>query len=147
MSSFRFLSLPRFFVHADSSPCCLMVIWAPFYCTFLHVFRIVPKMMQRCVSFQLCWRGIVRNIDGSDVIQIFAPFFRPIMFLLVSMKYFIILEAVKIRRLDSLLVDLFHKLFGKEMMLLPRLGTMPGSSRSLECLASIGNELLKLCEA
>ena len=58
------------------------------------------------------------------------------------MKYFIILEAVKNRRVDSLFVDLSHKLFGKEMMLLPWLDTMSGSSRSLECHVGICNELL-----
>ena len=46
------------------------------------------------------------------------------------MKCFIILEAVKNRRIDSLIVDL-----------LPRLNTMPGSSRSLKCHVSICNEL------
>ena len=44
------------------------------------------------------------------------------------MKYFIVLEAVKNRRTDSLFVDLF----GNVTMLLPRLDTMSGSSRSLE---------------
>ena len=40
------------------------------------------------------------------------------------MKYFIILEAVKNRRLLFLFVDLSDKLFGNDMMLLPRLSTM-----------------------
>ena len=31
VSSFWFLSLTCFFVHANNSPCSLMVIWAPFY--------------------------------------------------------------------------------------------------------------------
>ena len=76
----------------------------------LHLFGIVPKMIQRSVSFQLFWRGVVRNIDCCDVIQIFAPFFRPIVFQLARMKYFIVLEAVKNCRIDSLFVDLSHKL-------------------------------------
>ena len=59
------------------------------------------------------------------------------------MKYFVFLEAVKNRRIDFLFVDLSHKLFGNLMMLLPRLGTMSGSSRSLECHIGICNELLK----
>ena len=36
------------------------------------------------------------------------------------MKHFIILQAVKNRRKNFLFVDLSRKLFGKEMMLLPR---------------------------
>ena len=32
------------------------------------------------------------------------------------MKYFTVLEAVKNRRIDSLFVDLSHKLFGNIMM-------------------------------
>ena len=60
------------------------------------------------------------------------------------MKYFIFLEAVKNRRMDSLFVDLSHLLFGKEMMFLAWLDTMSGSSRSLECHVGICNELLKI---
>ena len=60
-----------------------------------------------------------------------------------SMKYFIVLEVVKNRRADSLFVDLSHEPFGKEMMLLPWLNTMSGSSRSLACHEGICNELLK----
>ena len=59
------------------------------------------------------------------------------------MKYFIVLEAVKNRRIESLFVDLRHELFGHVIMLLPRLDTMSGSSRSLECHIGICNELLK----
>ena len=59
------------------------------------------------------------------------------------MKYFIVLEAVQNRRVDSLFVDLSHKLCGKEMMLLPRLDTMSDSSRSLASHVGICNELLK----
>ena len=100
-------------------------------------------MIQRSVSFQLFWRCFVRNIDCSDAIQIFAPFSRPVMLELACMRYFIFLKAVKNRRKDSLFfVDLSHLLFGKEMMLLPWLDTMSGSSRSLECRVGICNELL-----
>ena len=62
---------------------------------------------------------------------------------LACMKYFIVLEAVKNERVDSLFVDLSHQLSGNIMMLLPRLNTMSGSSRSLECHVGICNELLK----
>ena len=69
----------------------------------------------------------MRNIDCSDVIQIFGPFFRPIV------------------GQESTCTFPFcgHKLFGKEMMLLPWLNTMPGSSRSSVCHVGICNELLK----
>ena len=79
----------------------------------------------------------MRNIDCSDVIQIFAPLFRPVMLELACMKYFIVLEAVKNRRVDSPFVFLSHKFFGKEMMHLPSL-------RSLECHVGICSELLKI---
>ena len=121
----------------------LMVIWTALYGSSFHLFRIVPKMIQRSVSFQLFWWGSVRNIDCSDAIQVFAPFFRPVMVELACMKYFIVLEAVKNRRIDSLFVDLSRKLFGNVMMLLPWQNTMPGFSRSLECHVNIGIELLK----
>ena len=84
----------------------------------------------------------MRNIDCSDAIQIFAPFFRPVMLELACMKYFIISKAVKNRRANSLFVVFLKKLFGKEMMLLPWLATTSGSSRSWECHVGICNELL-----
>ena len=59
------------------------------------------------------------------------------------MKYFIVLKAAKNRRIDYLLVDLSHKLFGKEMMLLSWLDSVSGSSRSLKCHVGICNEFLK----
>ena len=45
--------------------------------------------------------------------------------------------------MHSLFLDLSHELFGNEMMLLPRLETMLGSSRPLECHVGICIELLK----
>ena len=59
------------------------------------------------------------------------------------MKYFI-LEAVKNRCVDSFFLWIFLiNSLAMEMMLRPRLDTMPGSSRPLECHVGICNELLE----
>ena len=59
---------------------------------------------------------------------------------LACMKYFIVLEAVKNRRIYSFFVDISHTLFGKEMMLLPQLSTMLDSARPLACHVGVCNE-------
>ena len=74
-SSFLILSLTCFFVHADKSPCCLMIIWTTFYSVFLHLFRIVPTNDTTLSIVPVVLERHVRNIDCFDVIQIFAPFF------------------------------------------------------------------------
>ena len=61
------------------------------------------------------------------------------------MKYLIILEAVKNRRVFAFCLDLSHKLFGGEMMLLPRMSTTLCSMRFLKCDVGVCDELLEFC--
>ena len=79
MSSFRFLSLTRFFVHADNSPCCLMVIWAlfllglsPFVSDRTEndtTLRIVPSVLERHrAKYRLFWRN--PNIRTISFVQL-----------------------------------------------------------------------------
>ena len=104
-----------------------MIVWSTFHRTLLNIFWMVAKMIQRCVSFQLFWRGIVRNIDCSDVIQIFAPFFCPVMLQLACMRYFIFLEAVK-NRLLFLLIILINSTF------VPRIPWKVMQKSAMSCL-------------
>ena len=99
-----------------------MIVWKTFHRAFLHIFWMVPKMMQRCVSVVLERR--CGNIDCSSVIQIFAPFF-------LSSYVVVCLHGIfhysgsgqENRRVYSFFVDLYYKLFGKEMMLLVQLSS------------------------
>ena len=59
------------------------------------------------------------------------------------MKYLIILEVVKNRRVFAFCLDLSRKLFGGEMMLLPRMSTTLCSMRFLKCDVGVCDELLE----
>ena len=59
------------------------------------------------------------------------------------MKYVIILEAVKNRRIFAFVNDLSQKHFGFEVMLLPLLSTMLGSTSFLEPHVGVCDEFLK----
>ena len=55
------------------------------------------------------------------------------MFRLACVKFLIILDAAKNRRVYAFCHDLSLKFFGLKVMLLPRMSTMLGSTRFLEC--------------
>ena len=96
---------------------------------------MVSKVKERGVSISLFWRDVVRNIDCSNAFfVIFGPLFCPVlMFWLACVKFLIILEAVKNRRVYAFFIEFSDKFFGLERMLLPRMSTMLCTTRFLEC--------------
>ena len=64
MSSFCFLNLICFFVHADDDPYNLIIFWTTFG-SLVHLLWMTLKRYKRSVLFMLFWRDFVRNIDCS----------------------------------------------------------------------------------
>ena len=56
-----------------------MIVWTTFHRASLRIFWMVSKVIERGVSFSLFRRNVVRNVDCSNVLQVSAPFFCPVM--------------------------------------------------------------------
>ena len=120
-----------------------MVIWTAFNGSSFYVFRIVPKMIQRSVSFQLFWRCFCAKY------RLF--WCNPKIRTILSSSYCVagLHEILHHFESDQELINKFlsHQFFAWTPWLGSGAFAMAEhhvSSRSLECHADIYNELLKI---